>query len=142
MEEARYADIILHIVDSSSEQMDSHQEIVYETLKNLQVTDKPVITFFNKQDKLSPDCTKIFKDINADYTITGSIKKRDGLEKMTELLEKILSKQNIYIDKILPYNEAGKLQMIRQYGQLISEEYIEQGIAVRANIPKELEGKI
>ena len=61
---------------------------------------------------------------------------------MTELLEKILSKQNIYIDKILPYNEAGKLQMIRQYGQLISEEYIEQGIAVRANIPKELEGKI
>lgn len=79
LEEARYADIILHIVDSSSEQMDSHLEIVYETLKNLQVTDKPVITFFNKQDKLLPDCTKIFKDINADYTIAGSIKKQDGL---------------------------------------------------------------
>lgn len=142
LEEARYADIILHIVDSSSEQMDSHQEIVYETLKNLQVTDKPVITFFNKQDKLLPDCTKIFKDINADYTIAGSIKKKDGLDKLTEILEKIISEQNIYIEKILPYSDAGKLQMIRQYGQLISEEYVEQGIAVRANIPKELEGKI
>ena len=142
LEEARYADIILHIVDSSSEQMDSHLEIVYETLKNLQVTDKPVITFFNKQDKLLPDCTKIFKDINADYTIAGSIKKQDGLDRLTEILEKVISEQNIYIEKLLPYSEAGKLQMIRQYGQLISEEYVEQGIAVQANIPKELEGKI
>lgn len=142
LEEARYADIILHIVDSSNEQMDTHLKIVYETLKNLQVTDKPVITFFNKQDKLLPDCTRIFKDINADYTIAGSIKKKDGLDKLTEILEKVLSEQTIYIEKIFPYSEAGKLQIIRQYGQLISEEYVEKGIAVRANIPKELEGNI
>lgn len=142
LEEAKYADIILHVLDSSSEQMDSHQEIVYETLKNLEVTDKPVITFFNKQDKLPPDCTRIFKDINADYTIAGSIKKREGIYKLIEILEKIISEQNIYIEKILPYNEAGKLQIIRQYGKLISEEYVEQGIVIRANIPKELEGKI
>lgn len=142
LEEAKYADIILHVLDSSNEQMEAHQEIVYETLKNLEVTDKPVITFFNKQDKLLPDCTKIFKDVNADYTIAGSIKKRDGIDKLTEILEKIISEQNIYIEKILPYSEAGKLQMIRQYGKLISEEYVEQGIAVQANIPRELEGKI
>jgi len=142
LEEAKYADIILHVLDSSSGQMYSHQEIVYETLKNLGVTGKPVITFFNKQDKLPPDCTKIFKDANADYTITGSIKKRDGIDKLTEILEKIISGQNIYIEKILPYNEAGKLQMIRQYGHLISEEYAEQGIIIQANIPKELEGKV
>lgn len=142
LEEAKYADIILHVLDSSNEQMDSHQEIVYETLKSLEAADKPVITFFNKQDKLPPDCTKIFKDIHADYTIAGSIKRKDGIDKLEEILEKIINEQNIYIEKILPYNETGKLQLIRQYGQLISEEYAEQGIAIQANIPKELEGKI
>lgn len=142
LEEAKYADIILHVVDSSSEQMDSHVEIVYETLKNLQVRDKPVVTFFNKQDKLPERCDKIFKDLNADYTLGGSIKNRVGLDKLVEVLEKIISERSIYIEKILPYREAGKIQLIRQYGQLISEEYVETGIAIQANIPKELEGKI
>lgn len=142
LEEAKYADIILHVVDSSSQQMDSHVEIVYETLKNLQVRDKPVVTFFNKQDKLPERCDKIFKDLNADYTLGGSIKNRVGLDKLVEVLEKIISERSIYIEKILPYREAGKIQLIRQYGQLISEEYVETGIAIQANIPKELEGKI
>lgn len=142
LEEAKYADIILHVVDSSSTQMDSHMEIVYETLKKLEVGDKPVVTFFNKQDRISPDCGRVFKDLNADETLGGSIKQRRGIDKLIEVLEKIISEQSVYIEKILPYQEAGKLQLIRQYGKLISEEYVETGIAIQANIPKELEGKI
>lgn len=63
LEEARYADLILHVVDSSSEQMDAHMDIVYETLKNLDVRDKQIITFFNKMDKLPENADRIFKDL-------------------------------------------------------------------------------
>ncbi|MDY5576945.1 MAG: GTPase HflX [Lachnospiraceae bacterium] len=142
LEEAKYADIILHVIDSSNPQMDSHMEIVYETLQNLGVKDKPVITFFNKQDKLPEDFHGIFKDLKADYTIGGSIKQGKGLEKLAEILEMIIREQSVYVEKVIPYDQAGKIQLIRQYGQLLSEEYVENGISVKGTIPKELEGKI
>ena len=142
LEEAKYADMILHVVDSASDQLDAHMNIVYETLKELGIQDKPVITFFNKQDLISEENDRIYKDSKADYCIKGSIRERKGLNQLEEILEKIIQERNVYIEKILPYQEAGKIQLIRQYGQLLKEEYVETGIAIQANIPKELEGKI
>lgn len=142
LEEARYADLILHVVDSSSEQMDAHMDIVYETLKNLDVRDKQIITFFNKMDKLPENADWIFKDLRADRTVCGSIKKNQGLQELVDVLEKMISERSIYVEKVIPYAEAGKIQLIRQYGQLLGEEYTEGGIAIKAYIPGELEGRI
>ena len=142
LEEARYADLILHVVDSSSEQMDAHMDIVYETLKNLDVRDKQIITFFNKMDKLPENADRIFKDLRADRTVCGSIKKNQGLQELVDVLEKMISERSIYVEKVIPYAEAGKIQLIRQYGQLLGEEYTEGGIAIKAYIPGELEGRI
>ena len=142
LEEARYADLILHVVDSSSEQMDAHMDIVYETLKNLDVRDKQIITFFNKMDKLPENADRIFKDLRADRTVCGSIKKNQGLQELVDVLEKMISERSIYVEKVSPYAEAGKIQLIRQYGQLLEEEYTEGGIAIKAYIPGELEGRI
>lgn len=142
LEEARYADLILHVVDSSSEQMDAHMDIVYETLKNLDVRDKQIITFFNKMDKLPENADQIFKDLRADRTVCGSIKENQGLQELVDVLEKMISERSIYVEKVIPYAEAGKIQLIRQYGQLLGEEYTEGGIAIKAYIPGELEGRI
>lgn len=142
LEEARYADLILHVVDSSSEQMDAHMDIVYETLKNLDVRDKQIITFFNKMDKLPENADRIFKDLRADRTVCGSIKENQGLQELVDVLEKMISERSIYVEKVIPYAEAGKIQLIRQYGQLLREEYTEGGIAIKAYIPGELEGRI
>ena len=142
LEEARYADLILHVVDSSSEQMDAHMDIVYETLKNLDVRDKQIITFFNKMDKLPENADRIFKDLRADRTVCGSIKKNQGLQELVDVLEKMISERSIYVEKVIPYAEAGKIQLIRQYGQLLGEEYTEGGIAIKAYIPGELVGRI
>ena len=142
LEEARYADLILHVVDSSSEQMDAHMDIVYETLKNLDVRDKQIITFFNKMDKLPENADRIFKDLRADRTVCGSIKENQGLQELVDVLEKMISERIIYVEKVIPYAEAGKIQLIRQYGQLLGEEYTEGGIAIKAYIPGELEGRI
>ena len=139
LEEAKYADIILHVIDSSNPQYESHIEIVYETLKKLGVNDKKIITFFNKQDKLSNDCSYIFKDERADYTMSGSIKTGAGVNELISVIERILSERAVFIDVTVPYNDAGKIQLMRQYGQVISEEYEENGIHIKGNIPKEFE---
>ncbi len=141
LEEAKYADIILHVVDSSNPQIDAQMEIVYDTLNHLGVKEKPIVTFFNKQDKLEGE-KPIFKDLKADYVVEGSVKAKQGLDKLVETIENILKERSIYIEHIFPYSEAGKLQIIRKYGQLISEEYVAEGILVKANVPSEVYGQL
>ena len=48
----------------------------------------------------------------------------------------------IYVEKIFSYQEAGKIQLIREYGQLLSEEYTDTGILVKARVPQEIHGKL
>ena len=59
LEEAKFADIIIHVVDSSNPDMDSQMETVYSTLNQLEITDKPIVTLFNKCDKLDEVVAKL-----------------------------------------------------------------------------------
>lgn len=131
--EARYADIIIHVVDASNPQMEKQMHIVYETLDSLEIKDKPVITLFNKQDKLEEKI--ILRDFRADQILDVSARNGDGLTELQNELEEILRKQNILIERLFPYHEAGKIQMIRKYGELLEEEYKNDGIYVKAYIP-------
>lgn len=140
LEEAKYADIILHVVDASNPQMDTQMYVVYETLRQLGVEGKPVVTLFNKQDRV-PDAGNL-RDFQADYTLHTSAKTGQGLEELKTVLLEILRKDQIYIERLYPFSEAGKIQMIRQSGQLLSEEYTADGIAVTAYVPQEIYGKL
>lgn len=140
LEEAKYADIILHVVDTSNPQMDEQMYIVYETLRNLGVEDKTVITAFNKQDKEGAET--ILRDFKADYVVRISAKTGMGFEELLETIEKILREKKIEVERTYGYHEAGKIQMIRKYGELLEEEYREDGIYVKAFVPKEIYGKI
>lgn len=140
LEEAKYADIILHVVDASNPQMDTQMYVVYETLRQLGVEGKPVVTLFNKQDRV-PDAGNL-RDFQADYTLHTSAKTGQGLEELKTVLLEILRKDQIYIERLYPFSEAGKIQMIRQSGQLLSEEYTAEGIAVTAYVPQEIYGKL
>ena len=141
LEEAKYADIILHVVDSFNPQIDAQMEIVYDTLEHLGVKEKPIITFFNKQDKFE-NGSHLFKDLKADHIVHGSVKTRAGLDNLVDTIENILKERSVYVEHVFSYNEAGKLQLIRKYGQLISEEYIAEGILVKANVPNEIYGQL
>lgn len=140
LEEAKYADIILHVVDASNPQMDTQMYVVYETLRQLGVEGKPVVTLFNKQDRV-PDAGNL-RDFQADYTLHTSAKTGQGLEELKTVLLEVLRKDQIYIERLYPFSEAGKIQMIRQSGQLLSEEYTAEGIAVTAYVPQEIYGKL
>ena len=139
LEEAKYADYILHVVDVSNPQAEMQMHIVYETLRELEVLGKKVITLLNKQD-LVPEVQ--IRDLQADYTLKISAKTGEGLDSLKLLLEKLLAEEQIYVERLFPYQEAGKLQLIRRHGQLLSEEYTENGIAVKARVPMEIYGNI
>ncbi len=136
LEEAKYCDIILHVVDCSNPQMDMQMHVVYQTLRDLQVEDKIVVTVFNKTDRVTGG--EIPRDLQSDYQVRISAKTGDGIPELADCLETILRSQKIYLEQVFPYSEAGKIQAIRKYGQLISEEYQGDGIAVRAYVPAEL----
>ncbi|MCI8516301.1 MAG: GTPase HflX [Hungatella sp.] len=140
LEEARYSDIILHVVDSSNPRMDMQMHVVYETLKQLQVTDKIMVTVFNKADKLEGE--GIPRDLSADYQVKLSAKTGQGIDDLMELLETILRNQQIYLERLYPYEEAGRIQAVRKYGELLSEEYREDGIFIKAYVPAELLGQL
>ena len=140
LEEAKYADIIIHVVDCSNPDMDRHIATVYETLQQLEVKDKTVITLFNKCDKLTE--VPVLKDLKAKYTINISAYRGDGLDKLDEVLQEIIKESRIYIERCFAYKEAGKIQLIRQHGQLQKEEYTENGIEVQAYVPKSIYGRL
>lgn len=129
LEEARYADFILHVVDSSSPQMDAQMETVYETLQALGITGKPVITLFNKRDLT--EGTELPKDLKASRTLGISAATGEGLLKLQELLEDYLRESRVLVEKVYPYAQAGDIARIRRYAQILEEEYREDGIYVR-----------
>ena len=140
LEEAKYADIILHVVDASNSQVDEQMYIVYETLTNLEVKNKPIITAFNKQDKVVGET--ILRDFRADHIVRISAKHGDGLEELQGVIEEILRGQKVLIEKIYDYAEAGKIQMIRKYGELLEEEYRGEGIYAKGYVPAEIYEKV
>ena len=140
LDEAKYADIILHVVDASNPQMDEQMYIVYETLMNLEVKNKPVITAFNKQDKV--DGEVILRDFKADHVVNISAKTGEGLENLLNVIEEVLREQKILIEQLYPYADAGKIQLIRKYGELLEEEYREEGIFAKGYIPIEIYEKV
>lgn len=135
LEEAKYADLILHVVDCSNEDMDSQMHTVYETLKKLEVGDKKIITAFNKIDVC--DREETLKDLAADRTVRISAKTGQGIEQMLSAISEVIAEGKQLLDKIFGYDEAGAVSNVRKYGQVMEEEYRNEGIYIKALIPRE-----
>ena len=140
LEEAKSADIIIHVVDVSNPRMDEQMYVVYDTLRQMGAEGKPVITLFNKQDRLEKE--ESHKDFQADYSIATSAKTGQGLDKLKAALLEIIRRDQIYVERLYPFADAGKIQMIRSKGQLLSEEYLPEGIQIKAYVPQDVYGKL
>lgn len=140
LEEAKYADYILHVVDSSNPNAEKQMHIVYETLHHLGIENKKIVTLFNKRD-LRTDQEPLH-DFQADYSLSISAKYKDGLDELKEMLSELLREDKILIERVIPYQEAGILQIVRKQGELLEESYKPEGIFIRAYVPMEVYGKI
>ena len=108
--------------------MDEQMAIVYETLQELGVVNRVLITAFNKQDKLEEP--EIIRDFKADKVIRISARTGEGITELLEVIEEKLRNQKV------------EIQLIRKYGELMEEIYREDGIHIRAYVPAELYEKV
>lgn len=135
LEEAKYADVILHVVDCSNSDMDMQMQTVYDTLQKLEVGDKPILTAFNKIDLVSQE--QPLKDLHADKTVRISAKQNTGIEEMLGLLSDMLKENKMLLEEVFPYEEGGRAALLRKYGQILEEEYRNDGIFIRAYLDRE-----
>ncbi len=140
LEEAKYADIILHVVDASNPRAEKQMFTVYETLRSLAVSDKIIVTLFNKQDALTEPV--ILRDFQADKSLPVSVKTGQGLRELLHVLEEILMEGQVYLERLFSYEEAGQVAQIRKYGTLLSESYEAEGLSVKAYVPRALWGQL
>ena len=138
LEEAKYADYIIHVVDASNPQRDKQMYIVYETLDHLGVKNKKILTLFNKIDIRTDDDP--LQDFRADHVLQISAAENAGLDAVKDVLQEMLREDKIYIERVIPYAQAGVLQLVRNKGELVSEEYVPEGISIRAYVPMEVYG--
>lgn len=136
LEEAKYSDIILHVVDASSDEAEAQMYVVYETLRQLGIKEKTIITVFNKQDLVSSE--RVIKDLKSDKSVKISAKTGEGIPELLSVIGEVLRGNRQLVEKLFSYEDVGKLALIRKYGQLFKEEYREDGIFVQAYVPGEI----
>ena len=141
LDEAKYANLLVHMVDASNEEASSQMLVVYDTLRSLDVVDKDIITVFNKTD-LIKEGEELPRDFHADKILKMSAKTGDGIEDLKKTIENILQNQRVYLEHIFSYKDAGKIALIRKFGEIKSEEYTDDGILIKAYIPAEIFGKV
>lgn len=135
LEEAKYADVILHVVDASNEKHRLQMEVVYDTLRELGIGDKKIVTAFNKMDRILEGEELHLRDDCSDAVVPISAKMQTGFSELLSCLDEMANEGFVQIEKVFPYSEAGKIQSIREFGKLELEEYREDGIFVKASVP-------
>ena len=140
LEEAKYADIILHVIDAADIEADIKMHVVYDTLRRLKINDKPVISVFNKTDMVF--WNEPVRDSNAEECVTISAKTGEGVDKLLEAIERVLRGKKLYYEGVIGYGDAGLIPKIRKNGQIVSEEYTEEGIEIKAYVSPELFGRL
>lgn len=135
LEEAKYADAILHVVDCSNPDMTVQMYTVYETLSKLEIGDKPIVTAFNKIDRYEAD--EALKDLRADKTVRISAKYGNGMEEMLAAIRDVLRGNKVLLERVFPYDEGAKVNRLRKYGQILEEDYRNEGLYIKAYLDRE-----
>lgn len=141
LEEAKYANLLIHMVDASDKEASSQMLVVYDTLRSLNVGDKEIITVYNKTDLMEAEQI-LPRDFHADKTIKMSLKSGEGIEELKRCIENVLKSRRVYLEHIFSYKEAAKIAIIRKYGEILSEEYMDEGISIKSYIPAEIFSKV
>ena len=140
LEEAVYADVIIHVVDSVNPRMEEQMQVVYETLDSLGIRGKPILTVYNKTD-LTPAPVRRF-DPHADCCLNISAATGEGLEELVARLEEEACRDRILIERNYSYAQAGRVDLIRRYGRLLELEYLPESIRLKAYVSPKIYGQI
>lgn len=136
LEELAYADVLLHVIDISSPTWENQAEIVDGLIAELGASHTPCIRVFNKCDAFSGELP------HGENIVCISAKTGEGTAELLSALSKQLENGKKNVEILLPYAEAGVLEFLHREGSVLSSEYGENGITVKAVIRPELWGKV
>lgn len=141
LEEARYADFLIHVVDVTDPEAEEHMDVVYRTLTDLGAAGKPVITLFNKCDCVPAGQMPHIADPKADQTFFISAGTGEGIDRFLTGLESQVRALRVHVACVIPYSQTGLVNSIRAGGgEILKEEYKEDGIHVQANASARMAG--
>ena len=135
LEELKYADILLHVVDASSPNRTEHMQVVYQTLKDLGCEDTPVITVFNKMDREVE--LPLPKDAMARNIVQISAVRQEGLEEMLQQVERLLQSFRKSLTALVPYTEGGLIGWVHGRCEIIREEHTAEGVLLEVYVDEE-----
>lgn len=141
LEEAKYADILVHVVDASNPKRNEQMNTVYRTLKELGADNKPVITVYNKIDKENVE-KPLFTDKMALETISISAKKGLNIDTLLEKTEEIIKSFKKSIKVLIPYNMGHLLSIIHGNCEITESENRAEGYYFELYADEEAENRL
>jgi len=142
LEEIRYSDLLLHVVDASNKAYQAHIETVEQVLRELELDNVPRIVVFNKLDQAEDQIElnnelSVYKPAIAISALQGT-----NLDQLLDLIADTIPNQPQEMHLLLPYSESGLLNLLYQQGEVVETAYLENGISCTALIRPHLTGKL
>ncbi len=134
LEETVNADLLVHVIDVSHPLYKEQSEAVYRVLQEIGAQEKPVLSVFNKIDKLPPDSGLLDQLKEIPESVCISAKKNIGLEKLLEEITARLKLKSVEVELMIPYSESGLAAKMFDSGTVLSQEYEGEGIRIRARV--------
>ena len=136
LEEVMEADILIHLVDVSSENFREQVNAVTEVLEEINANEKPVLMAFNKVDQMPQRNGEFHLCREYEYAVAISAKTGDGLEKLQTILSTMLRPVRQCMELKIPAKEGAVIARIRAVTEVEKEEYEEEKVYLRAHVPQ------
>lgn len=131
------ADLLVHVIDVSHELYKEQAAAVHEVLKEIGAETKPVITVYNKIDKLPPDSKLADRLAQEEDTVCISAAKKLNLETLQQMIEKHLKSKAVEVTLCIPYAETAKAAQLHETANVLEQEYAENGAVMKVILPVE-----
>lgn len=131
------ADLLVHVIDVSHELYKEQAAAVHEVLKEIGAETKPVITVYNKIDKLPPDNKLADRLALEEDTVCISAAKKLNLETLQQMIESHLKSKAVEVTLCIPYAETAKAAQLHETANVLEQEYTENGAVMKVILPVE-----
>ena len=137
LEELEYADLLLHVIDSSDENREEHIAVVDRLIEQLAKPGTPVLQCYNKADLVDKTDIPIGQDRVSISAATGA-----GMEELLKAIENALGHSRHHVVVTLPYAKGGMVDTLHSSAQVLNVEYTAEGIEVETIVDPILYGRL
>ena len=132
LDEVKYADLLLHVVDYSDEHHKKQMEVTQKTLREIGAGSIPQIIVYNKADLAGKeDLPVLFEDKIFMAAAPGI-----GMEELSEMIRQKLYAGNVDLEFLFPYDKGGEASKLMERANVTETEYLPEGIRMKANCTK------